>query len=294
MTKEELKTKIKEIIKSKVENLLSRTADDFKNNYTRKTHNWTLAEFDNILVAHIVFVSSFESKSGNMFQSIAEEIAKIRYGEENTPKVIKGRGVSDEEFERFKSDYRGEEQLIITKVDQSACQKFIVDFREKHKSHGRGRKRVGPSLNQDTLKEINKQDLPETEFLTSKPVDLAIYDSENDTYHFMEIKAGGDLDSSNAPGNVAKMLTEFAICGKDNVKLYFATLYNKNGEGNTWTGYVKKYFSDDILLIGKNFWELILPKEISFEDLKDIYNEVSKELNVNNIVNELISTIKED
>jgi hypothetical protein len=37
----------------------------------------------------------------------------------------------------------------------------------------------------------------------------------------MEIKAGGDLDSSNAPGNVIKMLTEYALLGKDKQKKSF-------------------------------------------------------------------------
>jgi hypothetical protein len=289
MSKEETRAKIKEILKFGMKDLLGKISGDFKGNYERKVHNWTLAKFDSVLVAHMVFVSSFESKSGNMFQSIAKEIAKIRYGVEGVPKVIKGRGVNDEEFERLKSNFEEEGQVVMTKIDQSACLEFLTEFREVHKGSGRGHRRRPPSLNQETLKEINNHTFKETDSITSKPIDLAIYDSEKDTYYFMEIKAGGDLDSSNAPGNVAKMLTEFAICGKDNVKLYFATLYNKNGEGNPWTGYIKGYLSDDMLLIGQDFWKRILPEDISFEDLKEIYNEISDELDANNVINNLLS-----
>ena len=38
--------------------------------------------------AHMVFVSSFESKSGNSIQKVAKEVAKLRYGAENVPQII--------------------------------------------------------------------------------------------------------------------------------------------------------------------------------------------------------------
>lgn len=279
---------IKSIIKAELSVLIDRISEDFKNNYNRKVNNWTLADFDNVLVAHMVFVSSFESKSGNMFQKIAREIAKIKYGEDNIPVIIQGLGVSNTEFEAFKRSYRGEEQIILTKVDQSDCQKFIASFKEKHKASGRGRI---STLNQETLKEINKEKFAMTSTLTSKPVDLAVHNPNDNNYYILEIKAGGDLDSSNAPGNVIKMLTEYAILGKNNVRLYFATLYNKNGEGNLWTGFIKKYFSDEILLIGKHFWNLILPSEISFEELGKIYHEASTELRINEKITILIKEV---
>jgi len=291
---EELKHNIKEIIKSEMTLLISRISEDFADNYKRKIHNWTLAEFDNVLVAHMVFVSSFESKSGNMFQAIAKKIAKLRYGEENVPRIFKGVGVTNEEVSQFEESFNGAEQVILTKINQSACQDFIALFKETHKAGGRGRSRNPSTLNQETIKEINRQNFAQTEILTSKPVDLGVYDPENDIIHIIEIKAGGDLDSSNAPGNVIKMLTEYAALGRNNSKLYFATLYNKNGEGNNWTGVIKKYLSDEMLLIGKDFWEFLLPEHITFEDLKSLYNESNSELNINAKISELISNIPED
>ena len=291
---EELKRNIKEIIKSEMNSLISRISDDFIDNYKKKIHNWTLAEFDNTLVAHMVFVSSFESKSGNMFQSIAKKIAKLKYGEENVPRFFKGVGVTDEEVNQFQESSNGAEQVILTKIDQSACQDFIALFKERHRAEGRGRGRSPSTLDQETIKEINPQNFAQTDNLTFKPVDLGIYDPQNDIFHIIEIKAGGDLDSSNAPGNVIKMLTEYAALGKNNSKLYFATLYNKNGEGNTWTGIIKKYLSDEMLLIGKDFWKFVLPEEITFEDLKSLYNGANTELNINTKITELISSTPTD
>jgi len=292
MSKVELRENIKSIIKAELSVLIDRISEDFKKNYKRKVNNWTLADFNSVLVAHMVFVSSFESKSGNMFQKIAKDIAKLKYGEDNVPLVIQGKGVTSKEFEELIKGHHGKEQVILTKVDQSDCQSFITSFREKYKSSGRGTDRVASILNQKMLNEINKQKFKETKTITSKPVDLAIYDPKNNTYYLIEIKAGGDLDSSNAPGNVMKMLTEYAIFGKDNVNLYFATLYNKNGEGKTWTGLIKKYFSNELLLIGKDFWNLVLPSEISFDELGKIYNEATKELGINEKIDNLIKEVK--
>lgn len=285
------KDKVKAIIKQSLNELIEKISSDFKENYKRKVNNWTLGDFDSILVAHMVFVSSFESKSGNMFQRIAKEIAKIKYGEENVPLLIGGVGIDDSEFEKLKKAYKGDNQIIKTKIDQSACRRFITNFRETHKAAGRGKSRLQPTITQEAIKEINKENFKRADNITEKPVDLAIFNPKDSHYYIMEIKAGGDLDSSNAPANVDKMLIEYALIGKNNVKLYFATLYNKNGEGNKWTGYIKKYLSEETMLIGKKFWEVVLPEDISFEELKEIYNEVSKELKVSEIINKMISEV---
>lgn len=39
-------------------------------------------------------------------------------------------------------------------------------------------------------------------------------------WNVMELKAGGDLDSSNAPSNVEKLLTIYVDMGLDNCKAY--------------------------------------------------------------------------
>lgn len=121
----------------------------------------------------------------------------------------------------------------------------------------------------------------------SKPVDLAFFDGEN--WNIMELKAGGDLDSSNAPSNVEKLLTIYVDMSIENCKAYFATLYNKDGEGNTWKSAVKKHLAyPEMFLIGKNLWEKILPNSITFEEFEEIYKEALEEINLNNRIVEMI------
>lgn len=289
----DLKEDIKAIIRAELSVLISRISNDFKTNYGKKARNWTLQGFDKPIIAHMVFVSSYESKSGNMFQKIAREIANIKYGKENVPLIMQGRGVSDLEFEEWKKSNNPKDQVVITKVDQSDCQRFIAGFQQKNRAVGRRKERVKPTLNHDMLKEINKEEFRMTEKITSKPIDLMIYNPKEKNYYMMEIKAGGGLDSSNAPANVIKMLTEYALLGKDNVKLYFATLYNFNGEGKVWNGQVTKYLSNEMLLIGKDFWNVVLPDRISFEILAELYKDVAEELNVNEKINALITEVKQ-
>lgn len=121
----------------------------------------------------------------------------------------------------------------------------------------------------------------------TKPVDLAFFDGKD--WVVLELKAGGDLDSSNAPANVEKLLTIYAGLNVPNSKAYFATLYNKNGEGNTWTGAVKKHMAfPEMFLIGKKFWNTILPDGITYERFTELYKMALEELDLNLRINEMI------
>lgn len=128
------------------------------------------------------------------------------------------------------------------------------------------------------------------ETVAFKPVDLAFKD-ENNIWNIFEIKAGGDLDSSNAKGNIEKLLSIYIGLNDENTKPYFATIYNKNGEGKEWTGSVSKYLKyPDMFLIGSEFWKKILPNEINFECFIEIYSECMKEIKLNKKLKALIKT----
>ena len=71
---------------------------------------------------------------------------------------------------------------------------------------GRGRSRVESGVTQESIK---KELLPLADkyatqnSIFTKPVDLAFFDGQD--WNILELKAGGDLDSSNAPSNVEKL-----------------------------------------------------------------------------------------
>lgn len=276
-----MQTQIKEIIVNEFTSLINNIESDFIKNYNKKNNNFLLSELDEEMTAHMVFVSSFESKSGNAIQECARQITILRYGEENVPKVVNLSGQSINE-ENFSNQFK--EQVLVSSVnmENEELQGKIQSFMTLNQANGKGNNRIECKTNQQSIQTLlNGIEQYQDGNLHCKPVDLAFYD-ENKVLHLLEIKAGGDLDSSNAPGNARKMLTIYAGANHIDTKLYFATIYNKNGEGKNWSGIIKKYLAfPDMFLIGSEFWNKILPEEISFEDFKEIYHDALKSINLN-------------
>lgn len=282
-----MKEQIKQIVVDEFSNLVELIESDFGANYKRKVNNFLLSQMDERITASMVFVSSFESKSGFALETCAKRIAKLKYGEENVPAIVNPRNLPHNI-----PTPRGYEQIVVTNIDTNNgnLRGEIAAFRANNVASGRGGARTESGVNQESIKNnllpLSKKYSINNSIFT-KPVDLAFYDGEN--WNVLEIKAGGDLDSSNAPSNVEKLLTIYVDMGIENCKAYFGTLYNKNGEGNTWTGAVKKHMAyPEMFLIGKYFWEKILPDGVSFAEFEDIYKSALEEIDLNKRINEMI------
>ena len=284
-----VKSDIKKIIYEEFKNLLINIEGDFKKNYIKKNYNFLLNQLDKITTANMVFVSSFESKSGFAIEACAKRIARLKYGVKNVPSIINPYNFSHSIDENSVIG-----QVIISDIDleNGNLRGEISAFRANNIAQGKGKQQQISTVNQKTIKTLletgKKYKTPGK--IHTKPVDLAFFDGEN--WNIMELKAGGDLDSSNAPSNVEKLLTIYTGLNIENSKIFFATLYNKNGEGNTWTGAVKKHLAyPEMFLIGKNFWEYILPNGVSFEEFTLIYKETLEELDLNNRIHKMIENV---
>ncbi|HJI92395.1 MAG TPA: hypothetical protein OIM29_05295 [Oscillospiraceae bacterium] len=280
-----MRNTIKKIVVEEFSKLTNTIESDFKSNYRRKVNNFLLSQMDENITASMVFVSSFESKSGFAIETCAKRIARLKFGEENVPAIVNPRNLEH----HISTPVSG--QIIITDVDthNGNLRGKISTFRANNVASGRGKNRLESGVTQKSIKE-NLLPLA-TEFKTkaiyTKPVDLAFFDGEN--WNVLELKAGGDLDSSNAPSNVEKLLTIYVDMGIENCKAYFGTLYNKDGEENTWKGAVKKHMAfPEMFLIGKTFWSKILPDGISFEDFEQIYKEALEEIDLNHRIKLMI------
>lgn len=278
---------IKRIVVEEFSNLTNLIEEDFYANYKRKVNNFLLSQMDERITASMVFVSSFESKSGFAIEACAKRIARLTFGEENVPAIVNPRNIAHNIDPAIVSG-----QIVVTDVDtyNGDLRGRIASFRANNEARGRGVLRTESGVSHRSCKEVL---LPlsleyKTDKIYTKPVDLAFFDGEN--WNVMELKAGGDLDSSNAPSNVEKLLTIYVDMGIENCRAYFATLYNKDGEGNTWTGAVKKHLNyPSMFLIGANFWNRILPNGISFDDFTLIYRDALEEIDLNKRINNMIS-----
>lgn len=279
---------IKQIVFEEFSKLTDLIEKDFTANYKRKVNNFLLSQMDENITASMVFVSSFESKSGFAIETCAKRIARLKFGDENVPAIVNPRNLPHN-FDPSKISG----QIVVTDVDthNGNLRGEISAFRANNEAKGAGKNRIESRVTQDSIKEyllpLSKK--YHTESIYSKPVDLAFFDGNE--WNIMELKAGGDLDSSNAPSNVEKLLTIYVDMGIENCKAYFATLYSKDGEGNTWKGAVKKHLAfPEMFLIGKNLWNKILPNNISFEEFEAIYKEALEEIGLNNRIIEMINS----
>jgi len=276
------------IIYNEMYTLLDKMVGDFNKNYDKKKYNWILSGFSPSIVSNMVFVSSFESKYGNMFENIIRGICELNYGKENVRSTIKGVGISDEEYEKYIKSFNKSGQFVISKYDKKKNDGTLSQFRADHLAQGSGRNRTPSTLTQNELPKLLSKQPTLSSKIVEQPADLIFYDKFEGRWKLFEIKAGGDLDSSNAPKNVEKMLKIYASFGNKNANMYFATLYHKNGEGNTWTGIVKRHLGEDSILIGKAFWKQVL-RDTSFDDFIKIYQKAFKDTGFDDTLSKLIN-----
>ena len=282
-----MRNTIKQIVFEEFSKLTDLIEKDFAANYKRKVNNFLLSQMDENITASMVFVSSFESKSGFAIETCAKRIARLKFGEENVPTIVNPRNLPHDFDETRISG-----QIVVTDVDthNGNLRGEISAFRANNEARSAGKMRIESGVTQSSIKEhlLPLSEKYRTTEIYSKPVDLAFFDGAE--WNVMELKAGGDLDSSNAPSNVEKLLTIYVDMGIENCKAYFATLYNKDGEGNTWKGAVKKHLAyPEMFLIGKNLWTKILPDGISFEEFEEIYKEALEEIGLNDRIVEMIN-----
>lgn len=277
-----MRDRIFEIVEEEFSSLVTRIQSDFVTNFKAKQNNFLLKELDTMMSAHMVFVSSFESKSGNSIQKVAKEIAKLKYGAANVPQIV-----NPHNLKHNIQNPNEHEQIIVSNIDMgdSQLQGRITEFMTR--CEGNSKRKVCCSANHETILELLEQPLPMTSEIYTKPVDLAFWDGNE--LNIMEIKAGGNLDSSNAPSNAKKLLTIYTGLNYRNTKPYFATIYHKDGEGRTWSGSIKKYLQyPHMFLVGSAFWNKILPEGIDFNEFTRIYNEAINQINLNEKLNEMI------
>lgn len=278
---------IKNIVIDEFSRLTGLIEDDFQTNFKRKVNNFLLSQMDERITASMVFVSSFESKSGFAIETCAKRIARLKFGEDNVPAIVNPRGLSHNIDAASVSG-----QIVVTDVDTHSgdLRGEIAAFRANNEARGMGKSRTDSGVTMDNVKAtlLPLSEKYKTDRIYTKPVDLAFFDGT--TWNIMELKAGGDLDSSNAPSNVEKLLTIYVDMGIENCNAYFSTLYNKDGEGNVWKGTVKKHLHyPSMFLIGADFWNRILPDGITFNDFTEIYREALEEIDLNSRINHMIS-----
>lgn len=169
-----MRATIKNIIVEEFSKLILLIEKDFSTNYHRKVNNFLLSQMDEQITANMVFVSSFESKSGFAIEACAKRIARIRFGEENVPAIV-----NPHNLPVLLDPQNINGQVVVTTVDTNHgdLRGKISTFRANHMAKGLGKSRIESQVTQESIKE---QLLPlaeefKTTEIHTKPVDLAFF-----------------------------------------------------------------------------------------------------------------------
>ncbi len=244
---------IRELVKSNVKTFAQafseRHISEFENpegTLNMKIHNVFIAVLGEEIQYYTALTRSFDSSLGNMLENLAVSIANFFYTVTNQ---VSG----------------------ILYPEQTSK---IAELLEAYKNRKNPKKVEAKDYN--LLRNIENTTKVEEKTHIS---DYYLFDEETNEHFLIELKIGGDLDNKKARSEKEALFEQYAILsnslGKDaKIKCYFATAYNRYGEDKPWTqGRVRQFFSDEELLIGKDFWNFICKSKNGYEIVIDEYKK---------------------
>jgi len=234
--------------------------DDPNGTINMKIHNVFIAALGEEIQYYTALVRSFDSSLGNMLEGMAINIAKLFY---DVYKSVEGPLYA--------------EQTSI-----------IADLLEAYKNRNNP---LTPSIEHyQRLKKINKNNPRHTKTHLS---DYYLVDKITNSHYLVELKIGGDLDNKKARSEKEAIFEQYAILsnvlGDDaKIKCFFATAYNRFGEGKEWKQTrVLQFFAKEELLIGKDFWNFICCSDKGYDIVLDEYRKSA------DIIRKALNNIKE-
>lgn len=221
-----------------------------------KIHNVFIAALGAEIQFYSALVRSLDSSLGNMLEKMAINIAKLNY-----------------EVGRHVEGILYHEQT-----------NYIAELLEQYKRHA-----MHPTI--DDYEDII---LRTGEAITKRhESDYYLYDRDTQMHYLIELKIGGDLDNKKARAEKEALLEQYCIlCNQlgsaENVRILFATAYNRYGEGQPWRqGRVLQFFANEELCISRNFWNFVCKSECGYDIVIDEYRQQS------HLINEALESIKQ-
>lgn len=215
-----------------------------------KIHNVFIAALGPEIQYYSALARSLDSSLGNMLEDMAITIAMLNY---DVSQHVEGK-------------------LYKEQTD------YIAELLEEYK---RSMNRRTPKI-EDYKGIISK--MTGTAETKRHESDYYLVDKETGMHYLIELKIGGDLDNKKARSEKEALLEQYCILtnklGEDNVKILFATAYNRYGEGKPWTqGRVRQFFCQEELCISRDFWNLVCKSEDGYDIVIDEYKKNAHYIN---------------
>lgn len=217
--------------------------DDPEGVINSKKNNVFIAELGKEFMFYSAFVRSFDSSFGKVLENIGNSIANLSY------------------------EVRGRIESYLLPQQTQHIDYLLAEY-DKH---------VKPCVEDyDNFSCVQPKNVES--YMKNHETDNYLYNAEKKEHYIIELKAGGDLDNKKAKAEKTELLQEYfllknKLLGTDeNINIYFATAYNKFGEGNEWKQErVQQFFSDDELLIGREYWNFVCDDEKGFDIVFEQY-----------------------
>lgn len=253
--KQQIELLVDESAKKFVVSLIKRHENEFRSDtgvINMKKNNCFIAELGDEFMFYSAFVRSFDSSFGNILEELGNNIAKLSY------------------------EVRGNINSFIL-PDQTQRIASILDSYLNHTS----KPNIDHYSNFDVIYPKNTYSFERTHV-----TDNYFFNPEKNEHYIIELKASGDLDNKKARAEKSALLEEYFLLKnllKDDktakIKIYFGTAYNKFGEGNYWKQErVRQFFSDDELLIGKDYWNFVCNDANGFDVIFSQYKKSAEHI----------------
>lgn len=218
--------------------------DDDDGVINMKINNIFIAALGEDIQYYSALMRSLDSSLGNMIEKLAINIAELSY---DVHQYVEGY------ITRSQTDKIAE---LLEQYKRKALKPSIDDYARIY------------HLGEDT-DVINKR----------HESDYYLVERDTNMHYLIELKIGGDLDNKKARSEKEALLEQYCILlnkikDSSKIKLFFATAYNRYGEGNVWRqGRVLQFFAQDELLISGDFWNFICHDDNGFEIVLDEYRK---------------------
>lgn len=241
---------IDKIIGEEVKNFSKQFLADYKktgkkaDNIINKKNNIFIEALGDKVVAQSALMRSLDSSLGNRIEKIAMRIAEKNY-------------------------------IVKKEVDGYISQKStdaIARLLESYKSRSRSPKT-------DDVEKIDKEDKKGRKEKRHFTDYYLVPREDSSKKYLVELKIGGDLDNKKARSEKEALLEQYVILRsskeidpKDEVKIFFCTAYNKDGEGKYWKQErVRQFFADSEIKVGKDFWNFVANSPDGYKTVKKSY-----------------------
>ena len=230
--------------------------DNEEGTINMKIHNVFIAALGEEIQYYSALVRSLDSSLGNMLEKMAIQIAKLNY---SVSRHIDGK-------------------LYKQQTDR------IAELLEQYKRHAKL-----PHIS-DYAGIVNSSGEAVEKRHES---DYYLFDEQTGMHYLIELKIGGDLDNKKARSEKEALLEQYCILGNslgsdENIRILFATAYNRYGEGNEWKqSRVRQFFANEELCISRDFWNLVCKSENGYDIVIDEYKKNAY------LINQSLDRIKE-